>query len=420
MKRRMVLTPIGSAPLATTRHELRSSPVELGIRDPVEAQLVGEVRRRRQRPAPAVDRLEPALRAYQEVERRGDVERGGAIERAHPGADQAEVVIERQPAHEHVVGGGLERRDHRAHVGHQVGVAEHHALGIAGRAGGVLDEARRRSVGHRRQGGRLVARQALHGLHRIERIHLPAQQRRQPQALRHRHQDARAGIAQDAGLPAQVVLDLRQPRRRIDRHRHRAGVEDAEKGDEEFQAGRQHQRDPVARHDVALDQAGGDAPPRHGELPVGQRPKGGERVVEQRDMHPVGMVRHMPLQHLHQGAGFARRPADRRLRPDRLGDRHQLWRRIGAAERAEEVAHGLGLADHLGRQVHRECALEAQHQLGTAEAVDAEVAVEPARERNLHRPAAPGAQLAHQVAHDVDEVAFPRLAGIVRRGRRGG
>ena len=168
---------------------------------------------------------------------------------------------------------------------------------------------RRRAVGHRRQGGRRVARQALATVSTASSVSTwprSSAASRRPSGTVTRTRGA--GVAQDAGLAAQVVLDLRQPRRRIDRHRHGAGVEDAEEGDEEVEAGRQHQRDAVARHDVALDQAGGDAAPGLGELAVGQRPEG-RRASSSNSVTctPVGMVRHVPLQHLDQGAGFARR-----------------------------------------------------------------------------------------------------------------
>ena len=79
-----------------------------------------------------------------------------------------------------------------------------------------------------------------------------------PEPLGHRDQHAGAGIAENAGLTAGIVLDLRALHRRIDRHRHRAGIENAEECHEEIDSRRQHERDPIARHDVALDQAGGD------------------------------------------------------------------------------------------------------------------------------------------------------------------
>src|SRR5207245_2750524 len=51
-----------------------------------------------------------------------------------------------------------------------------------------------------------------------------------------------------------------------------------------------------------------------------------------------------------------------------------------------------------------------QDQLGAAEAVDAEVAVEPARQRNLGRLSS--AQFAHQLLHDGDDIAFARFARV--------
>ncbi len=60
------------------------------------------------------------------------------IETTQPGADQAHVVIERQPADEHIAGAHLGRLPHGTDIGQQVGMAEHHTFGLAGAAGGVL------------------------------------------------------------------------------------------------------------------------------------------------------------------------------------------------------------------------------------------------------------------------------------------
>ena len=70
-----------------------------------QAQLVGEVRRGGQRAAVAVNGPEPALRAQQETQRRHDDQLRADVERGEAGADQAHVVVERQPAHEDVVAG---------------------------------------------------------------------------------------------------------------------------------------------------------------------------------------------------------------------------------------------------------------------------------------------------------------------------
>jgi hypothetical protein len=47
---------------------------------------------------------------------------------------------------------------------------------------------------------------------------------------------ARLRIAQDSGLPGQMLLDLGPSERRIDRHRDAAGIQDAEEGREEVKS----------------------------------------------------------------------------------------------------------------------------------------------------------------------------------------
>ncbi len=87
-----------------------------------------------------VDRPQPAGRPGQEAQRRHDHQGETMVQAAQTGADQAHVVIQRQPAHEHIVGSGRHDRAHGAQVGQQVGVSQHHALGVTGAAGGVLQE----------------------------------------------------------------------------------------------------------------------------------------------------------------------------------------------------------------------------------------------------------------------------------------
>ena len=67
-------------------------------------------------------------------------------------------------------------------------------------------------------------------LDRAQALHLGAQQAADAEALGDGHQHARAGVAQNSGLPAQMILDLGHPRGRIDRNRDRAGEQDAEEG----------------------------------------------------------------------------------------------------------------------------------------------------------------------------------------------
>ena len=83
----------------------------------------------------------------------------------------------------------------------------------------------------------------------------------------------------------------------------------------------------------------------------------------------------------------------------------------GAFDRLDQVAYGLGLGQHAGRQLEMQQALDAQHQLGPADAVDAEVAVEPAGRRNDDRARRRGMEVAHEPLDDADDLALP-LGGI--------
>ena len=70
-------------------------------------------------------------------------------------ADQAHVVVHRQPADHHGVLVGAKGAVQGFLVGQQIAVGDHHPLGIGGRAGGVLQEGDGRWIDHRR--GQLVS-----------------------------------------------------------------------------------------------------------------------------------------------------------------------------------------------------------------------------------------------------------------------
>ena len=62
------------------------------------------------------------------------------MQQREPSADQAHIVIQRQPTDANIVGRQLHRFADRADVGEQIRVREHHPFGIAGRARGVLQK----------------------------------------------------------------------------------------------------------------------------------------------------------------------------------------------------------------------------------------------------------------------------------------
>jgi len=91
--------------------------------------------------------------------------------------------------------------------------------------------------------------------HLLEAFGKASEERAGPAYLRVGDEQARFGVAQDAGLPAQVVLELGAPERRMDRDGGRTGQQHAEERVEECRLGRQHERHPVAAADAPQHQA---------------------------------------------------------------------------------------------------------------------------------------------------------------------
>ena len=87
------------------------------ILDPLEAKLVGEIRRRRYCAAITVYGPKPALRPGEIIQGRHDDQVDGVIETAEPGPDQSHVVIKRQPTDKHVIRCHLKRLAHGADIG---------------------------------------------------------------------------------------------------------------------------------------------------------------------------------------------------------------------------------------------------------------------------------------------------------------
>ncbi len=91
-------------------------------------------------PPPVADPLHPVARLGQEVLRRGLNQLAPVGHRDRQEPDQAHVVVQGQPRHHHLglveLGSGTRGID----VGGQDTVGDHHALGLAGRAAGVLQD----------------------------------------------------------------------------------------------------------------------------------------------------------------------------------------------------------------------------------------------------------------------------------------
>ena len=85
---------------------------------------------------------------------------------------------------------------------------------------------------------------------------------------------------------------------------------------------------------------------------------------------------------------------------------------------AEKIANSIRFADKADRQPSAECALQAQHQFGPPEAVDAQILLEPTRERNLGNSAVLGMQLTRKLAYDGQQLGLAR--GVIAGWRPGG
>ena len=289
---------------------------------------------------------QPALWPGKKAERRHHVERNREIEGSEPSADQTHVVIEREPTHEHVGRCSLYDEAHCPDVRQQVGVAQHHPLRIASASGCVLDEAGRGAVAQDRQRDiRALGRQALDASHRIDRGHEAPQHCGGLQSFGDRHENAGPGIAEDAGLAAHELFDLRQLHRWIDRYRHGASIKNAQKGDEELRARGQHERDPVARRDIGLDQTRRYGTGGLAKLPIGQCGEHDALVLQHREVLPVGVRGNMPVECLDQCPRLFGGMHKRKLRQRRRerGRNSEAIRRH-LSKRVEDIADGVGFA----------------------------------------------------------------------------
>ncbi len=191
------------------------------LTDSFTAQAIGKIRPATNGAAVFTDRFQPAQRPAEEVRRRHQHARHATENRLQQAADQAHVVIQRQPADDHVVGVQVDTETvaDQQFVGHQVAVADLHALGQCGGTRGVLQEGDVSVY----QGWRDPA----FGVGAVEGI--DTQQRRRPFDLQQRiaqagtgQQQARLGIADDRQQPLLMMPTRRL--RRIGRHRDHPGV----------------------------------------------------------------------------------------------------------------------------------------------------------------------------------------------------
>ena len=292
---------------------------------------------------------------------------------AEPGADEPHIVIERQPAHEHVVRPCLQDPAHGADVGQQVGVGEDDALGVAGAARRVLDERRIAGPGpvaERRPGG--VGGQFAGGRHMAQGGDQRGEQGREPLCPGVGDHHPGAAVAADLRLPPEMFLDLRRPRRRIDRHRDAARQQDAHEAREVVLAGGQHQHDRFGGRQPEVREPG-----RQPRRAVEQRGEadfhGLAVVVEKADVGAVAVMLRLPLKGVGQRFHVARHKAARTV--GKFGPRcgSGPGRRRRGSETPDKIARGL----RFGEQRLRERAIEPRfdpvQQLHPRQAVEPEI-----------------------------------------------
>jgi hypothetical protein len=137
-------------------------------------------------------------------------------------------------------------------------------------------------------------------------------------------------------------------------------------------------------------------------LAVGHRPEHGHVILQDSDVKTVGVLVHVPIKNLEQGTRVTGsgnfRELRRRRRDGRRRDR--MWSRL--SERVEEIANRFGVANNLKRQPHAKGALDTENELGAPEAIDAQIALQPARKRDAVKLHPLRVQLAGQLADEVE------------------
>jgi hypothetical protein len=114
--------------------------LDRALAEHLEVVLVAEVRRAEDARADAARERQPQQRPADEELRRHEVRVDAVVEHDEMEADQPHVVGERHPGETDVILREPRRLRRAARVGDDVAVRQHHALGLAGRARGELDE----------------------------------------------------------------------------------------------------------------------------------------------------------------------------------------------------------------------------------------------------------------------------------------
>ena len=345
------------------------------VGDLADAQFESEVRRRAQRALRIAHGPQPSFRSHQEVQWRENGDRQAVIQAEQPRADQAHVVIERQPADYGVRRLDFDRPTDAADVGQYVGVGQGDALGISRASGRVLDE---EDVG----GMDVWKRASPAPLFKFRGTDRLAQRREVPSECAghglnpvERDQKAHIGVLQDRSLPMHVLFDLIRSGGRIDRNRDTSGERHTQEAGKECVASREHDGHRLAGLEPRFHQARGNS---------------GSTREEPRVANILAIVL---VQEVNMYAGripFDLVPQHRRKRRGLCGCRMGLSRRLhdrpafrtrgvvaGLANGPDPIRWRLRIADLGFRQARADSGLDAHQQFDAFEASQAEIAVEP-------------------------------------------
>ncbi|RML87483.1 PvdL [Pseudomonas savastanoi] len=286
-------------------------PLQRRITDPRAAQLVGKVGPAADGAAVFADSFQPAQWPREEVSGGHKDARNATENRLQQAADQAHVVVQRQPADDHVVRIDVDAKamTNQQFVGNQVAMADLHALGQGGRARGVLQE--RDVVGlqlwplpivGRRTVQRIDAEQ-LRGIGSSQLIHL---QQGGLQVGTGQYQPW-LGIGDDRQQPFLMMTTIGF--RRVSRHRNDPGVQAAEKRSDIVRPTVKQQNCPITRHGLTL-QRSSDGPRAQVQVTVGQHQPLVFLVGEETQRQPIRRVQGATLKSLGQSVGEFKRIHD--------------------------------------------------------------------------------------------------------------
>jgi hypothetical protein len=311
-------------------------PFDVLVGNLAHAQLVRKIGRRGDRAVVLVKRPQPAFRAGEESQRRDHGERHAEVQKREPRSDQSHVVVEGKPTNAHVARPHLHGGADGADVGQEIRVGQHHAFRVAGRTGGVLQESdiarTARAAAHhvgrqgsRRGRGRLVrsSDQLFCIRHSSQRTHARFQQVGDRFRAAKSQQQAHFCVVQDRRLPRSVFLDPVRAKWRINRHRNRAGQENAGVGNKKRPRGGKHQRHAPPRGYAPAREFGRTTLPGSIELAKSQRDAAflDLGILGDQQMGAIGIMRGAIAQQVEQRlrgknsrvGGFALQP----LRADR-------------------------------------------------------------------------------------------------------